>query len=152
MGSVIRVFAGRHFTAICLIALGAGFFVYESVTETFRLGTVMPAQFAPVSNSAGRSIEEERIARAYWDCAVIRIQGKYLHDQALPEEPIKEFVISPAEFGAAAQDPALRLRYWRKLKTTWNSPSVWRRNYEWDLRWLSTWADTSQGWLNNRLP
>lgn len=145
------MFLGGHFSAICLIALAAGLFAYASIKPTFRLRTEMPPQFADATASTQQSTEA-KIARAYWDCAMIQVQWKYVYGQHLPEEPPRAFVIASEEFGEAARDPVTRARYWRRLQAVWFMPGAWHKTYEWDFSWLITWIDPTQRWLNNHLP
>src|SRR3989442_10407263 len=94
MNSQIEMFLGKHFKTIALIAIATALFAFASIKETFRLRAEMPQQFLDNSVPSTQRSTEERIARAYWDCAMQHIQGKYAHGQHLPDEPPREFAIA----------------------------------------------------------
>jgi len=151
MNSQIEMFLGKHFTAIVLILIASAVFTFVSIKETFRLRPEMPQQFIDTSVPTQRSTEE-RIARAYWDCTTLYIQGKYVHEQRLPEEPPSEFAIALPDPGQDTPDPSSRIRYWRRLRSVWYAPESWHKTYEWDFNWVTEWTETTQRWLNNHVP
>jgi hypothetical protein len=152
MNSRIETFFGRHFTAITLLVLAGGLFTFESLKATFRLRPEMPREFVDAKGALTQRSEEERIARAYWDCAMLRVQWKFARWQHLPEEPPREFVIASPNLGGPALDASSRIRYWRRLQSVWYMPSSWHKTYEWDFNWLTDWIEPTQKWLNNHLP
>jgi hypothetical protein len=74
---------------------------------------------------------EEKIARAYWDCAVKQVQWKYGYASRLPDDPPPEFSISASEIGPVATDEAVRRHYWQQLRANWNISSAWKSQFEW---------------------
>jgi hypothetical protein len=147
----IETFFGRHFTAICMLGIAAALFAFASFKPTYRLRPEMPRDFVAAGLPPAIGAGEQRVARAYWDSAMLRVQGKYAYGQRLPQEPPREFAISASEFGPAAQEP-IRLRYWRQLQTVWLSPGSWHQTYDWDFDWVTSWIDPTQRWLNNHVP
>src|SRR5438093_7442337 len=152
MNSRMEMFLGRHFTAITLLVLAGGIFTFESNKETFRLKPEMPREFVDFSGASMQRAGEERIARAYWDCAMLRIQWKFAHGQHLPEEPPREFAVALPDSVGTTLDASSRIRYWRKLQSVWYMPTVWHKTYEWDFNWIMDWIEPTQAWLNNHLP
>jgi hypothetical protein len=147
----IRTFLGRYFTVIWLLVIGAALFGFESFKPTYRLRPEMPRNFISAGLPPALRGGEERVARAYWDSAMLRVQGKYAYGQRLPQEPPREFAISSSEFGPAAQEP-IRMRYWRQLQTVWLNSGSWHQTYDWDFEWVTSWIDPTQRWLNNHVP
>jgi hypothetical protein len=151
MNSQIEMFLGKHFKTIVLIVIASALFTFASIKETFRLRPEMPQQFIDTSVPTQRPAEE-RIARAYWDCTTLHIQGKYVHEQRLPEEPPSEFAIALPDPGQDTPDPSSRIRYWRRLRSVWTAPESWHKTYEWDFNWVTEWTEATQRWLNNHVP
>ena len=151
MSSRIQALVGRYFMVICLLAVVAGLVGFVSFKPTYRLSPEMPRQFLAAGVPGGERGTEERVARAYWDSAMLRIQGKYAYGQRLPQEPPREFMISASEFGPAATEP-IRMRYWRQLQTVWFTPTSWHQTYDWDFNWTTSWIEPTQRWLNNHVP
>jgi hypothetical protein len=105
-----------------------------SVRPVMRLQSVPPAGFAEVRPEWGakRKISEERLAHAYWECAVGVVQWKYAYGTGLPEKPPPEFTLTGASLPPETLVPAdARLRYWRRLGKVWSDPKVWRKTYTW---------------------
>jgi len=152
MNSQIEMFFGKHFKTIALIAIATALFTFASIKETFRLNAEMPQQFLDTSVPSTPRSTEERIAKAYWDCTMLHIQGKYAHEQHLPEEPPSEFAITLPDYGQDTPDSSSRIRYWRRLRSLWYAPESWHKTYEWDFNWVTEWTETTQRWLNNHVP
>src|SRR5215468_528239 len=125
----IEGFLGRHFTTIWVLGIAAALFAFASFKPTYRLRPEMPHEFVGTGLPSAVGAGEERVARAYWDSAMLHVQGKYGYGQRLPQEPPREFAISASEFGPAAQEP-IRLRYCRQLQTVWLSPGSWHQTYD----------------------
>jgi hypothetical protein len=126
-----------RFDKFVIPLLAAGLFGYVSYQPKFRLRLDMPPAFVDASSSgpAQEQAPEEKIARAYWDCALTEIQWKYSRVY-LPPYPPPEFKITGEDLGAAATDSGIRARYWRKLQEVWYLPSTWKKSYEWNVGWL----------------
>jgi hypothetical protein len=104
---------------------------YASFRTEFRLREKMPAEFYDSSRApAGKRASEEKIARAYWKAAVTQVQWKYGYAHRLPDDPPDEFAVTSEEVGPAAQDSALRARYWQKLRDVWGISGVWQEEYK----------------------
>ena len=137
----------RHdirFIVIFAIAVAA----YASIRSEYRLRSEMPIEFfdssrAPSAKRAG----EERIAKAYWDCAVNQVQWKYGYAHRLPEDPPEEFVVTTEQAGGAAKDQVLRERYWQKLREVWGISMVWHKHYEWNTSTLRNSVQSAGAWL-----
>lgn len=99
----------------------------------------VPPQFLDGSPAARPShrASEERVAQAYWNCAVTLIQWKHTYGTPLPENPPDDFRIDAKTYGADAAGEASRLRYWNKLREAWLLPECWRQSREWSVAWLT---------------
>jgi len=114
-----------------------GLIGYVSYRPKFRLRVDMPPAFVDASSAlpAAKRVPEERIARAYWDCAVTEIQWKYSRAY-LPPHPPPEFTVASEDSVAIATGPGSQARYWDKLQEVWYLPGTWTESYEWDFGWL----------------
>lgn len=102
-----------------------------SFRSEFRLQSDMPTQFFDGTHvPREKRASQEKIAKAYWNCAVKEVQWKYGYAHRLPEQPPEEFALSPEEVGPGASDAGLRLYYWQKLRSVWNISSVWKNQWE----------------------
>ena len=112
-------------------------FVYRSTRPQMRLAADPPAKFLVGRPDWGakRREAEQRIARAYWDCAVEVIQWRYSYGSILPPTPPAEF---RADVGtlpkAAAAAPESRDYYWQRLRAVW--PVAWKEVYGWETGWF----------------
>jgi len=120
-----------------------------------RLNVNMPPEFVDASSGhVAENASEEKIARAYWECAVDTIQWKYGYSDSLPQDPPSEFRANLKNEGVFwvglskafiwvgkllhkggemrtdtniighAAAPSTRARYWDKLRQAWASPSA----------------------------
>jgi hypothetical protein len=122
----------RKYDIFIIAALVLAAFFYASYSSEFRLQKEMPAQFFDSSNvPPPKRASEEKIARAYWQCAVEQLQWKYGYASRLPDDPPPEFGLSVSDVGPLAKDEALRRRYWQKLHAIWNVSTVWKTEYVW---------------------
>jgi hypothetical protein len=127
-----------------VILLGAvGLIVESSFNPVYRLRPTMPPGFVSASSSwpPEKRAEEARIGQAYWDCAVNQIQWRYGYGYRLPQDPPRDFVVTP-DLGADSGDSATRTRYWLKLQRVWYVPDNWNKSYQWDPRWVTDWMDS----------
>ncbi len=110
----------------------------------------MPVEFFdPSSVPASKRASEEKIARAYWNCAVTQVQWKYGYAHRLPEEPPPDFTVTSEQAGNATKDPALRERYWQKLRGLWGVSTMWERHYEWNTDTLRNSLQSGGRWLED---
>jgi hypothetical protein len=125
-----------------VLLVAAGLFAMQSVSPIYRLRPVMPPEFvdAPSSWPAEKRAAEEKLARAYWDCAVNEIQWRYGYGYRLPQDPPSDFVIT--SLGEASADPVIRARYWLMLQRVWYVPDNWTKSYRWDTRWFTDWVES----------
>ena len=132
--------------------LAIGLFTYASYQPKFRLRSDMPAEFlyAPVG-SPQRQTAEEEIARVYWNSLVNDIQPKYGYGYSLPSDPPPDFSLASAGAGVAQEDPATRIRYWRRAQHVWYLPNAWQRGYEWDFHWTSNITQNVSDWAHRQL-
>ena len=125
---------------------------YASFRTEFRLRSPMPVEFFDASRiPVGKRAAEEKVASAYWKCAVTQIQWKYGYAHRLPEQPPAEFFVTTAEAGSAANDSALRARYWQKLRDVWSISSVWHEQYEWNTISLQQSLQSAGQWLESQM-
>ena len=124
--------------------------VFVSYRPRYRLRPEMPrAFFSEASSSEGQPFLEQRIAGAYWESAQMDIQWQWPHGHTLPVAPPVEFRITAQGLGPAASDQALRQRYWNRLRQVWNSPDVWRLEYEWNWSWASNPVTSAGEWIRD---
>src|SRR5262249_41408855 len=138
----------RRYDIPVIVAVVLGIMAYASFRSEFRLRPGMPVEFFDPSTVApARRAAEEKIARAYWKCAVTQIQWKYGYAHRLPEEPPAEFSVTAAEVGHAALDSAECVRYWQKLRAAWGISAMWEEQYEWNTISLRDSLRSAGEWL-----
>ena len=132
------LFMSRPFEKVLIVAAIAGFFVIISLRPAYQLRGDMPEDFieVPGSGAPEKQAAEEKIARAYWDCAVKVIQWEYGFGQTLPPQPPVDFRITKNDSEIDAVEAAGRAHYWLRLQKVWYAPSIWKRNFEWDFSWV----------------
>ena len=131
---------------VVLIAL------YASITSENRLRETMPVEFFDASRvPPAKRAAEEKIAKAYWNCAVTQIQWQYGYAHRLPDEPPPEFSLSAAEAGSAAYDSTIRARYWQKMREVWGVSTVWHQRYEWNITSLTQSLRSAGQWLESHM-
>jgi hypothetical protein len=122
----------RKFDIFIVIALVLAAIAYGASRSEFRLRPDMPVEFFDGSRLPPiKRTSEEKIAKAYWNCAVKQVQWKYGYASRLPDDPPPEFLVSTSEIGPVAKEEAVRRHYWRQLHATWNVSSVWKNQFEW---------------------
>jgi hypothetical protein len=122
----------RRYDVIVIVALVLAVIAYGSFRSEFRLQSDMPTEFFDGSQlPPAKRAAEEKIAGAYWGCAVKQVQWKYGYASRLPDEPPPEFSASASEIGPVANDEVVRRHYWQQLRTTWSVSSAWKNQYEW---------------------
>ena len=118
-----------------------------SFRSEFRLRSEMPREFFDPSRvELNKRSSEEKVARAYWNCAVTEVQWKYGYAHRLPDQPPPEFALTTSELGALAKDEAIRHLYWQKLRVTWNVSSVWKNEWGWSFAAFSQSLRTGGDW------
>src|SRR5579863_8992501 len=122
----------RKYDIIIIIGLVLAAVAYGASRTEYRLQPDMPREFFDSSTDPpARRAAEQKIAAAYWNCAVKEVQWKYGYSSRLPEEPLPDFSVSANEFGSAAKDESIRRHYWSQLRTIWNLSSAWKTEYQW---------------------
>jgi hypothetical protein len=122
----------RKFDLVIIVALVLAAIAYGASRSEFRLRPDMPVEFFDGSHlPPGKRASEEKIAKAYWNCAVKNVQWKYGYASRLPDDPPPGFSVSESEVGPVAKDETVRRRYWLQLRATWNVTSAWKTQYEW---------------------
>lgn len=125
---------GRKYDIAAIVVLVLALLAFASFRSEFRLVSDMPPEFFDAKQlPRDKRVAEEKIAKAYWDCAVKQVQWKYGYAHRLPDDPPAEFSISAAEAGPAGIDQKVRSYYWQKLRSTWNVSSVWKSQWEWNF-------------------
>src|ERR1700757_1407192 len=95
-----RMAVNRRYDVMAIMLLAICVAGYASIRSEFRLRTTMPLEFFDASTVPHRiSASEEKIARAYWNCAVTQIQWRYGYAHRLPEEPPDEFAVTREQAG-----------------------------------------------------
>ena len=142
------MFIKRKFDKILVVLVLAGIFIYVSIRPSFHLRADMPAGFVSSSAAVPRHDldQEEKIAKAFWKCAVAQIQWKYGYGYRLPETAPPEFAVAAAELSSAAM-PDTRDRYWRNLRELWYDPNTWVTEYKWDFGWANHPLHSAADWL-----
>lgn len=69
----------------------------------------------------------------------------------LPDEPPDEFQVTTEEAGAAANDSAVRARYWQKLRNVWVISGAWHEQYEWNTIVLRQSLQSAGQWLESTI-
>jgi hypothetical protein len=148
----VGLYFRQEYDKVLIVVVVVGLFLYASLQPSFQMRADMPSEFvdAPSSQSTEKRAAEEKIARAYWDCSITVIQGKYSHGHPLPLNPPDDFRVTRQDLGEDAADPAARARYWRRLQEVWYLPSTWRKVYEWDLSWMANPVKAAGEWLQDR--
>jgi hypothetical protein len=142
----------RRYDIMAIVAIVLCVVAYASLRSEFRLRPRMPVEFFDASQvAADRRVAEEKIARAYWKCAVTQVQWKYGYAHRLPEEPPDEFAITSEEAGVAARDSAVRARYWQRLRGVWGVSAVWHKEYEWNTISLRESLQSAGDWLGRTM-
>ena len=143
----------RKFDIIGVVALAVGLAAYAAFQPRSHLNTTTPPEFFDASayTPGQKRAEEKRIADAYWKCAVRQIQWKYGYANRLPEDPPAEFAVTTEEAGPGANDPAVRLRYWQKLRRIWYVPSIWKKDYGLDLTSMKRSFQSAGDWMQNQM-
>ena len=127
---------------IVVLAIAA----YASSRQEYRLRPDMPVEFFdPSTVPSGKRPHDRAIADAYWRCAVTQIQWRYGYAHRLPEQPPPEFSIGNMRGGL--EDPAIRLRYWQRLRATWGISSAWKEQWEWNTISLGDSLRSAGAWL-----
>src|SRR5260370_3890750 len=138
----------RKYDIVIVIALVLLGIAYGSFSSEFRLRTDMPVEFFDGSRlPPAKRAAEEKIAAAYWACAVKQVQWKYGYASRLPDAPPPEFSVSSSEIGSVANDEAVRRQYWLKLRATWNVAGAWETQYPWGTTSFPPSLRPSRGWL-----
>jgi hypothetical protein len=143
----------RKYDRAAVVVIVVAIVSYAAFQPQFRVRPDAPAEFLDESRSmpASRRTAEEKIARAYWRCAVTQIQWTYGYGHRLPDNPPAEFVISASEVGPAANDTAMRDRYWRRLQRAWYLPNSWQKSYGWDLNAMGGSLQSAGRWLESQV-
>ena len=124
----------RKHDIAAIVVLVLALLAFASFRSEFRLVSDMPPEFFDSKHfPRERRTAEEKVARAYWDCAVKQVQWSYGYAHRLPDEPPVEFAVTTAEVGPEAKDDAMRRYYWQRLRTTWNVSSAWKSRWEWNF-------------------
>ena len=124
----------RKHDIAAIVVLVLALLAFASFRSEFRLVPDMPPEFFDAKRlPREQRTGEEKVAKAYWNCAVKQVQWKYGYAHRLPDDPPAEFSVSAAEAGQGGVDEKVRRYYWQKLRTTWNVSSVWKSQWEWNF-------------------
>jgi hypothetical protein len=130
---VVQSHRGSRFGLILIVA----FLVVSGILLTrpvMRLRPEPPSDFFEESRQkdAKHRAAEERVAKAYWNCALQVVQGKYLYGEVLPESPLSDFNIKGKEFkhDSIEAGSATRAHYWQKFRQAWSERESWQESRE----------------------
>jgi hypothetical protein len=138
---------GRKYDAIAILILALAVLAIAAFRSEFRLRSAMPPEFFDRKHvAAEKRVPEERIARAYWNCAVTQVQWKYGYAHRLPEQPVEEFKLDAAELGPIAHDEVARHYYWHQLRILWDVTSVWETKWSFSFVALRQSLQTGGEW------
>jgi hypothetical protein len=122
----------RKYDIVIIVALVLAALAYVSCRSAFRLRSDMPIEFFDSSHlPPAKRASEQKIAQAYWNCAVKQVQWKYGYASRLPDDAPPEFGVTSSEVGPVALDQAVRRQYWQQLRATWYVSSAWKQEYVW---------------------
>ncbi len=133
------MFFSKKTVTIMFVVAVLGLVAWASFQPTMHLKNEMPKDFVDGSTSSSpqRRVQEEKIARAYWQCAISTVQWSHGYGHRLPDDPPPEFLVTSKEVGTAAADTGSRVRYWHNLQRVWNAPNSWEKVYGFDLNSMS---------------
>jgi len=138
---------------VTLLALASTVVAYFAIPTRMELVPMPPVEFfeARPEWDARRLEIEQRLARAYWDCAVVTIQWKYPYGLRLPEDPPGEFQIDARLLADARKlAPQSRERYWKRLQNVWHLRESWHRVRVWNSGWLTKPFEFWQGAIGTK--
>lgn len=142
---------GRWVLPVILVLL----FVYRSARPVMRLRADPPPAFYDYSltwNQKQRQ-DERRLAQAYWQVAVRRIQTHYSPEKPLPAVPPPQFQIGEGAKSSTAGMVASQVHYWYRLREVWNQRDSWVVSYKWNTTWVENSMNSLQQhapqWLSN---
>jgi hypothetical protein len=123
-----------------LVLVLVGLFVYRSTRPVVRLSAEPPPSFYDHNRNWDRQQmqRERRLARAYWNVAVLRIQTRFSPYRPLPAEPPPQFQISDAANTLESGMIAARDHYWYRLRDVWNERDAWVVSYGWNTGWIES--------------
>lgn len=122
----------RKYDIFIIVTLVLAALAYASFSSEFRLQANMPVEFFDGSHlPPAKRATEEKVAKAYWNCAVKQVQWKFGYASRLPDDPPAEFGVTSSDVGAVAKDETVRRHYWLQLRATWHVSSAWKSEYVW---------------------
>lgn len=143
---------GKWGLAIILALL----FVYRSIRPVMRLRDDPPPSFYEYNSTwtKEKRQDERRVAQAYWQVAVQRIQTKYSPDKPLPAVPPPQFYITATAQGLERGTIGSRNHYWNQLREEWRQRNAWVVSYRWNTDWvansLNSLRRNPKQWISNR--
>jgi|YelNatPaOPRAMG01_1025707.scaffolds.fasta_scaffold78389_2 hypothetical protein len=125
---------------LCLCAL----FVYRSTRPIMRLSADPPLSFYDNNPAADQETLrlERRLANAYWQVAVRRIQKEYSPEKPLPENPPPQFKVAETVRNLESNMDSARFHYWSRLRRIWNERDAWVVSYGWNTEWVEDIVDS----------
>src|SRR5262249_29492238 len=132
----------RRFDGI-IAFLVASIVGYVALQPAYRLRESAPPEFIRETHRVPiqKRLTEERIAKAYWRCAVTDVQWQYGYGHRLPATPPNTFLLSAQEYGPEATDVASRAHYWAKLQELWFVRDSWQEEYGVDFQVFRKWFE-----------
>jgi hypothetical protein len=115
-------------------------FIYRSTRPVLRLSADPPPSFYDYNRTWNKEERQhqKRVAQAYWQVAVQRIQTYYSPASPLPEDPPPQFTIGEAARSLEAGVAASRVHYWYRLREVWRQKDSWVVSYGWNTDWVES--------------
>ncbi len=119
-------------------------FVYRSTRPVMRLSADPPPSFYDYNRTWNKEErqQEKRVAQAYWEVAVQRIQTYYSPNNPLPADPPPQFRIGAATRSLEEDVAASRVHYWYRLRDVWRQSDSWVVSYGWNTDWVESTLDS----------
>lgn len=121
------------------IILGS-LFVYRSTRPVMRLRSDPPTSFYDHGRARSHLEREQahRLANAYWQVAVRRVQPSFSPHRPLPAIPPPQFQIIEQKTKGDLGPAARREYYWNRLRKVWNQREAWRVSHGWSTGWIES--------------
>jgi len=147
----VQMSVNRKYDRGLIVLIVLVILAFAALQPRFTLRPDMPAEFADLQSIPPKKRPaEEKIARAYWNCAVTQIQWSYGYGRRLPDDAPPEFAVQADELASQANDPATRDRYWLGLQRVWYLPSTWNKTYGWDATAMKRSLQAAGQWMESQ--
>ena len=126
---------------LIIIVTTSGIYLLTPPPVKLQLKAEVPSDFVEQDPTwdATRRVLEEKVAGAYWQVAVLRLQETYPFGSELPADPPDAFQVDKelAPTGGAEALAETRDLYWEKLRVAWAQRENWVESHEENTSWTS---------------